>query len=506
MLKNITSSVKNSFIYGLGNMAVKLVGFILIPIFTDPAYFSINEFGTMGILDISSQVMLAFIGLALPQSLTRWYWDKDHKSGKKELYFTTMVFQTGVSAIAILLFIPTAGFLSGVLFQTQQWETAIKLVVISASLQAINASIITLLKLQSKATLFSVSNIFKLLAVLGATLYFVVVRKMGLEGIYLAQVLGNGLFILIMLGYIRKNSKFTMNFSVLKPMLGYGLPLLIAGISNIFLSVIDRYSLNYLSVMKNVALYTLAFKVASLVRFIVVESIKMAIAPVLLKRMDNPDNDRFFSKVMIYTSFIVMYCIVGLSLFSQELIKLVTKSAEYWESISLVPILAIALFFANLKEINMYGLIFTKKTRVIGLLTFLAGALNLGLNMWLIPRYQTHGAAAATLMAQIVFWAFVFLTAQKFYPIRFDLKRVLLVFIIGSIYISALYILKNETIGIRILVKSILVLSYPFTFLLFNFYEQVELDAMKGFFRTWIRLKDFGKNIRKMGDSSGEEE
>jgi O-antigen/teichoic acid export membrane protein len=262
-------------------------------------------------------------------------------------------------------------------------------------------------------------------------------------------------------------------------------------------------------VLKNVALYTLAFKIASLVRFIVVESIKMAIAPLLLKKMEDPDNGRFFSKVMLYTSFGVMFCIVGISLFAQELIKLISNSREYWDAIALTPILAMALFFVNLKEISIYGLVFTKKTRIISLLTIIAGAVNLLLNILLIPNFGTFGAAAATLLAQLLFWGLIYITAQRYYPLPYDMKRILLIFLVGTLLTASFYFLRDVSVGPRILIKSGLLISYPFLFLPFNFYEEVEKETILRIARKWIRIRDLKMNIRELtgsGNISSKEE
>ena len=39
MLKSIKISLKDTIIYGMGNIAVKVVGLILIPIFTNQKFF-----------------------------------------------------------------------------------------------------------------------------------------------------------------------------------------------------------------------------------------------------------------------------------------------------------------------------------------------------------------------------------------------------------------------------------------------------------------------------------
>lgn len=78
MLKSIKVSFKDSLVYGLGNIAVKVIGFLLIPLYTDPEYFSVNDFGTIAVLDISGLILISLMASGLPQSMMRWYWDKDY--------------------------------------------------------------------------------------------------------------------------------------------------------------------------------------------------------------------------------------------------------------------------------------------------------------------------------------------------------------------------------------------------------------------------------------------
>ena len=57
MLKSIKISLKDTIIYGLGNIAVKIVGLVLIPLFTDPKFFSTDQYGIIGILEIFGLVL-----------------------------------------------------------------------------------------------------------------------------------------------------------------------------------------------------------------------------------------------------------------------------------------------------------------------------------------------------------------------------------------------------------------------------------------------------------------
>ena len=65
MFKDIKQVMKDSVLYGIGNVAVKLVGFILIPLYTDAEYFSTADYGLMGLLEVTSQILIAVMGLSL---------------------------------------------------------------------------------------------------------------------------------------------------------------------------------------------------------------------------------------------------------------------------------------------------------------------------------------------------------------------------------------------------------------------------------------------------------
>ena len=56
-----------------------------------------------------------------------------------------------------------------------------------------------------------------------------------------------------------------------------------------------------------------------------------------------------------------MFAIIGVSLFSYELIKIMVGSKEFWGAVVIVPILAISIFFTNLKDFSIYGLTLCQK-------------------------------------------------------------------------------------------------------------------------------------------------
>lgn len=495
MLKSIKLSFKDSLIYGFGNVAVKVVGLILIPLYTNPRYFTVDDFGVLGVLEISALVLTAFMASALPQSLTRWFWDKDYRGNQKGIFFMTLVTQVVVSLIFCLLLVPLSGQISTMIFSKTDWSQVISFVIISSGIQSINNIINTLIRLQSKSLLYTITNIFKLTAVLGLTLFFIISKKMGLEGIYLAQAIGNGVVILTLLGYTIRNSKPYFEKEVFKSMNVYGFPLYLANISAVLLNVIDRFSLNSMALLKSVALYTLAFKITSVIKLVLLDSLKLAVGPVMFKKLDSPDNKRFYTKVLLYSSFIIMFSIVGISLFSYEVIKIMTKSKEFWGAVLIIPILALSIYFVNLKDFSVYGLHFAKKTKVIGSIVVFSTIVSLICNIIFIPLWGITGAALATLISQIIYWVACYHFAQKAYFIPYELRKIFIMLFWGAILSFSSLLLNNLDLLPRLLIKASCFLSFPVVLYFSNFYEPIELQVLRGFVAKWSNLGKFRENL-----------
>jgi len=504
MLNSIRQGIKGSVVYGLGNIAVKVVGFLLIPLYTDPMYFSVDDFGIIAVLDISGLILVSLMASGLPQSMMRWYWDKDYSSKRKGIFFMSLSLQILISVLFCTFLIPLSGPLSITIFENDLMSQALKLVIVSSALQAINNLINTLMRVQARSVLFSVANLLKLVIVLGLTIYLITVRRMGISGIYLAQVIGNLIFIVFLSGYSFKNSKPYFDTALLKSMSRFGYPLLLANFASAVLTAIDRYALNTMALLQFVAIFTMAYKIASVLKLVIVDSIKMALTPMVLKKMNTADNHVFYKKSMLYSSFILMFGIIAISLFSYEILKVITKSTSFWSAWMVVPVLALSVFFVNMRETTSYGLLIKKNSRAMGINVVISALLNIALNILLIPLWNIYGTAVATLVTQIFYWRLNYHFSQKEYFIPYEQRKVILMFTTGAILSFAGLLFNEINVVPRILLKALCTAGFPFILYFLDFYEPVELQAIKGFARKWSDIRKLGENLRSLKDTEEE--
>ena len=71
MLDKLKHTLKHTFIYSLGNLSAKLVGLILLPLYT--SHLSTSEYGILSLLEASSQVIVGILGFGMANAMMRWF-------------------------------------------------------------------------------------------------------------------------------------------------------------------------------------------------------------------------------------------------------------------------------------------------------------------------------------------------------------------------------------------------------------------------------------------------
>ena len=498
MLDILRSTAKSTFIYSIGNLVGRLAGFILIPLYTSKLVPS--EYGILGILDISSQVFIALFGLGLNNAIFRWYWDKKYLIYQKSVVFTTLVTITAFSAIILLIGFSYSTFLSSILFDSEKYSNLIILLFALSAMEAINIVFATMMRLQDKAVLFSALMVIKLTLILLLNIYFIVYLDKSVEGIYYALITGSIIYAALAIFFLYKEIKPQFVWGVLKSMLKFSFPLLITALTGIVLNVTDRYLLKFLTDFDIVGKYSLGFKLSNTLRVFLITSVNMALQPVIFKMMDHPDNKRFYSKIMTYYSFGLIIVVLALSLFSFEIVKLITRNTDYWPAYKVIPIISLGMFFTMLRDVSLTGINISKKTIITARIITISMLVNIPLCYFLINILSYIGAAIATCFSQILFFILVYRSAQKVYFIPFEIKKILLI-IIASVVLYLLSLFTTEmTLILRIVIKGSLLLLFPVILYFFGFYEKIELERLQQFWLKWKRLSNLMNNIKSLNN------
>lgn len=496
MLADFRKLLRLSAIYGLGTLSTKLAGFVLIPLYTRS--FSVAQFGVLGLLEVTSAVVIAFFGFSLYSGFFRWYWDKSAVGKKESLFFTVTFFQLAIAGIGYLFMLPFIGNFSALILGSPGYAYLLRLMLISSLIQVVLLMPNTLLRLQEKPWLFTLANVVQLIFSLLITVYFIVLRHAGIEGIYYGQIAGSLAFTVVLARYTLANMVFRFEKTLLKEILIYCLPLFLSGVALVFLNVTDRYALKYFGNLADVGLYSYGFKLANTLNVFVITSVNFAIQPMIFSMMNNPDNKRFYARLLTYYTYGVMFIALGMMVFGLEITKLFARRIEYFDAWYIFPFIIFSVVFGMMKDVATTGLSIAKKTKIIALTVLATAVLNLMLNIVLIHFLGNQGAALSKMLSMMFFFTITLFYAQKIYPIPFELKRVSIMLITAAALYGVSVIFNTWDTIPRLVVKTLLILSYPFVLHLIKFYNASELKNINSEWTRWRNPAEFSRNLRQL--------
>jgi len=366
-----------------------------------------------------------------------------------------------------------------------------------AGLEIISQVTLTLLKLQEKPVLYSIANIFKLTVSLLLIILFIIKLGRKLEGIYEAQIIGQIVFFLILSKFIWQNFKFKFDFGLMKEMLVFSIPLVLSNVSGIILSIADRYFLKFIGALSDVGIYSLGYKIGNVIKVFVIQSVMLALSPIIYKMMDDPKNKRFYSKSLTYMGYGIMIFVLILSLFGKEMVMLLAQKDEFWPAYKIIPLIAFTNLFIALRQISTTGLNLMKKTKVRAVIVVSISVLNIILNLILIPYFQAIGAGIALIISQIIYFVLIFRYSQIHYPVPYEISKILKIIFIGLLMVIIGFLINDINLFLRLSLKFVLILSFPILLYFLNFYEQIEIIRLKQFiFKISNKIFGWEKNYK----------
>jgi O-antigen/teichoic acid export membrane protein len=276
------------------------------------------------------------------------------------------------------------------------------------------------------------------------------------------------LFTLISLFLIASQIGFSFpRFSGMKTWLRYGAPLIPTGISLWVISFSDRYVISYLLGISSVGVYSAAYAIGFSF-FAVMEFINFVLVPTVSKLYDErkiQDVKNYLSYVLRFYLLLAIPAVVGLSIFSKQILAIVTTPAIAEAAWMITPIIATCTLFAGVQEVYDKTLRLTKKTTRIGLVVTITAVINLSLNFLLIPIFGILGAAVATLVAYGLSAGLMTFFAVKEFSFKVE-KKVILKFVFASIIMAAIGLLLYSIMLVSLML-CILVCIFIYFLILF---------------------------------------
>ncbi len=426
LAEKIKEAGSHTLIYGLGAAFQTLLGFILIPLYT--RYYTAETYGVLSLLVLCGTLAGVVFYLGASSALSRSYYDYHDGTERKRVISTSLFLTLSGALLQVLLGFLLRERLSLLLFGTTKYALHINIVLVSSALSFTNNLFYLLLRFERKSKQVIILNLVTLTTGASLILFFLTVLKVGVMAPILGEAI-NQSFAFGLLFYLTRKS-YVLDYSVaeLKLQLQYGIPTVLAGLAFYLLTCTDRLVINKYCSLSDVGIYSLGYKIGMVVNTLFVLPFGQIWAPMRMEYRHDLNAGILYKVMLTYYFLIGLLFTAGVSLFSKEILSLLSGRREYIVAYKIVPIIMSAHLIYGAVNILDVGVAFSRKV-MYNVYTFSSAVvLNVGLNWALVPRFGYQAAAFVILATFVVLVSLVFLVSKRLYPIKVEGRRLCAIF------------------------------------------------------------------------------
>ncbi len=421
-----------TLVYGLGGVALQLVGLVTLPIFArvfTPADYGILELGMT-----AAAILMILVDGGMASASQRSYFDYGDadEAPRRRVLSTALLFQLALGILLAATMAIWAAPLSRALFDGRE-ETGI-VVLIGVALPVFAAAQFgrEVLRLEFRPWAYLVASVVG--AAVGATVSIlaVVTWDLGVEGPFVGALAGPAAGAVIGIALVWRRLVAKPSAHELNVMLRYGVPLIPTALALWALSLIDRLMLARLADLDELGQYAVANRVATPV-LLAVTALSLALSPFVLSiHQTDPERERRV-RARVLTDFTAALGLIALvtALWARELQEIVAPA--YDEAFRSVGIIAFGQAAFGVTTVLVAAIAIARKTHWLAIYSGVAAVVNIALNFVLIPPFGQIGAALATLVAYIVLAAVYYHRGQRLQPAPYRIGLVVGCFAIGLV-------------------------------------------------------------------------
>jgi O-antigen/teichoic acid export membrane protein len=328
------------------------------------------------------------------------------------------------------------------------------------------------------------------------TVWLVVVEDRGAAGILLGTFGTGVVFVAWLLWRERHRLSFIPDFTLLRRMLRFGLPTMPAELTLYSLNFIDRILIVRLVGLAEAGLYALAIKFAQGIN-VLARGFQLAFPPLAYSIADDDEARRAYSLIFTWFAALLAFGVAGLWLLSRQLVDLLAAS-EYFEAHEAIGLLAtgVALYALYLVLVVILGR--TGRTEFNLPATAAGTAINIALNLILIPPLGIVGAGIALVVSYLVVLVAMYALTQRLFPVAYEWGRLALLVAVtaATVAVGELLLPTDGLDGLA--ARAALWLALPAILLGCGFVTRAERESM----RTVLSPAAVRARLRELGSSS----
>lgn len=427
--------VKHSAIYSAAPIVRQLVSIGMTRLYTE--WLGNSGFGVKENVDLWMIALQQVLGYNALAAMMRFFFEqKDERDrGAVVSSLTILVTLTALLACGLAyLFVPAVTPLMlgrGGEVGSDELKAICTLMLALVPFQMATCSGFYYLMTTQRSGLYTGIQTAKLFLEIGLNFWFLGHLDLGVRGFLYSMLIGEALTALSLCGWTFLRVGMRIDLGVVRPVLAYAVPMIPVGLLQLLLHNLDRRLVLGYAGQDGAGTYGLGYKIAMLVTHMVLGPFIQIWQPWIFAVKDRAERAQLVSRVGTYSVLAVASVTLGVMLFGRQAAMILGKPS-FWSTYTVIPVVALGYVFWALYHVSQTPLFLEKRTDRLLVVNFLAVLVNVGANLYLIPRMGIEGAAVATLITFAVLAILGVLVGRRTTGMRFE-GRLTTVFLCAAV-------------------------------------------------------------------------
>jgi O-antigen/teichoic acid export membrane protein len=461
---------RHSAIYGIGGVVSRVIAVLLLPIYT--RYLTPSDYGQIETLLALMTVLGLILRAGITSAFFRFYFDVEDEAGRLRVLRTSFWFTMGGGTLGLVALLALADPISELFFGTTDAANLVRASGVALWATVNYEQLTALFRVEERSTAFVAASLTNVMLTIGLTLLLVVALDKGPLGVIVGNFSGTLIVYLALLGYRREQLGLQFDRGLLREMNHFGLPLVPTALFLWMTNFSDRFFLVWLANVAEAGLYSVGVRVASAM-VLVLTAFRMAWPAFAYSIRDEREARRTYAFVLTYLTVLTAWVALALTLLAPWLVDLLAAD-RFAESAEVVGPLAFSTVSYAAYVVVAIGVGRARRTTFNWVVTGAGAAVNVTLNLLLIPQYGMIGAAIATVAAYTTMAIGMGWWAQRVYPVPYQWRRVATAGG-GAVGLAAL----GKALDVGLPAAALLILAYPLVLLALGFTNHEERRRLK---------------------------
>ncbi len=484
MLQEIKRLTSDTAIYGISTILGRFLNFLLVPFYTH--VFAAGQYGIVAYV----YSLIAFVTVVYSYGLESAFfkYSTSLEIGNSKENFSTPFFSLVSSSIVFSLLITVFSTPLARLIDIPPPHVSV--IRYAAWILAFDAMAIipfAALRIERKPKLFATIKFLNI--ALNVLLNFLLVFRMGIEGVFLSGLIASVLTLTFLTPTIVRQIIPSFNSYLWKALLRFALPFVPAGLGAVAVQVIDRPILRALTNDSTVGIYQANYRLG-IFMMLIVSMYDYAWRPFYFSVSREHNAKEIFARVLTYLVGFMSAIFLFLTFFIEDFARISIFGRNiigpgYWSGLHIVPVVLAGYVFLGIHSNLSAGIYIEKKTQYAAPVTFAGALVNVVANYLLIPSMGMMGAAWATFLAYLVMALLMYGVSRRVYPVHYELSRIGKILIAVAIVLLLYYIPPVEMLSYShaASLSYKIVLLFLFLLLMYwmNFFNVRELALIRSF-------------------------